>query len=288
MQPKQTMRYLEPGQNLEPGFGRQLSFRRDFGSFQSTNQPHRLPEISRNYLAGDPIRFIDWRAYARTDQLVINQKKQTAAAKVVIAVSCAPSMSWPSSTLHQYAVPKLEIALRVAMHLAFTHIKMLDTVTLCLVASEFYTRKIARASEVLEMYHTCCRDTFSQSKLISTCSFSSSSRQLPAEVKYWVGDGLTTSYANFFSPPSFCCFFHTLSIYELKSVWLDNDTSYFDQQQEALGRNFKSTFRKQIKTWLAEKERYMERIAGRYLLLTEDSTIDAYLHFARNYLRFAQ
>ena len=283
MQPKPTMRYLEPEQNLEPGFGRQLSFRRDFGSFQNTNQPHRVPEISRNYLAGDPVRFIDWRAYARTDQLVINQKKQTAAARVVIAVSCAPSMTWPPATIHEHAVPKLEIALRVAMHLAFTHIKMLDTVTICLVTSEFYTRKITRANEVLEMYHICCRDTFSQTKLISVCGFSSSSKQLPAEVKYWLGDGLTSDYTNFFSPSAFCCFFHILSAYELKSFWLDNDTSYFDQQLEALGRNFKTTFREQLKTWLAEKERYMERITGRYLLLTEDSTIDSYLNFSRNW-----
>ena len=308
-----TLSQLEPNTTHEAGTHLHLNFRRDFGSFrQQRAQPQRLPEATRAYQHGDPLRAIDWRAYARTDQLLINQQQHSASAEVVIAVSCIPAMHWPPADIHRHAVLKLETALRVALHLAFMHIKILDHVTLCLVAHELHSRKIANATEVLDIYENFCAVNFIYAQLPRVCTFVTGEMtlaQLKGDAKYWLGDGLHTTYKTFLHDAPLSCLLHTLSAYELNSDWLDNDSSYFveresgkesceaesgkeyqrsraEQTREVRGKNLRRIFRPRLQQWLSATAREVETTGSKYLLLTEDTDIALYLDFLNTHLHF--
>ena len=294
-----TIKHLQPNTTHEAGTHLRLHFRRDFGSFrQHRAQPQRMPEATRAYQHGDPLRSIDWRAYARTDQLLINQQQHSANAAVVIAVSCMPTMHWPPADIHQHAVLKLETALRVALHLAFMHSKILDDVTLCLVADQLHVRKISSATEVLDLYTNFCAVNFIYEQLPRVCTFAAdelSLAQLQGDAKYWLGDGLHTTYKTFLNTASWACFLHTLSSYELKSDWLDNDSSYVELEnskearerpREALGKNLRRVFRPRLQQWLSTTERDIEDNGGKYLLLKEDTNIALYLDFLNTHWHF--
>ncbi len=284
-----TISQLEPHTTHAAGTHLRLHFRRDFGSFrQQRAQPHRMPEATRTYQPGDPLRAIDWRAYARTDQLLINQQQHSASAEVVIAVSCMPAMHWPPADIHLAAVHKLETALRVALHLAFMHTKILDQVTFCLVADDLHVRKISSVTEVLDIYENFCAVNFVFAQLPRVCTFATNDTtllQLKGDAKYWLGDGLQTTYQTFLDAAPSAYMLHTLSSYELKSDWLDNNSSYFERPREALGKNLRRIFRPRLKQWLGDTAQAIENNGGKYLLLTEDTDIAHYLDFLNTHWR---
>ena len=271
-----TIKDLEPS-NIEIAFDRRLQLRRDFGSFQHRQQPHRLPEVSRNYLAGDPVRLIDWRAYARTNQLLVNQTRQTANCRVKITVSCTPAMCWPVDG----KIAKLEIALRIALHLAFAHCQNLDSVTLLLNDnSQLYRRQVQRRDEILELYSTI-DDRYSCQQLVESF-FVPADDPGPAEICYGLGDGFSSNCQNFFkqrTAHNISCFFHTLSSLELNNEWLDNNTTYYEGQHKLLGISLKENFVQQLHDWQQAIEDSCYQQSCHYLQVNEMTTIDSYLSF---------
>ena len=220
-----TIKQLEPHTEHTPGVTARLHFRRDFGSFQQQRpQPQRLPEATRAYQYGDPLRSIDWRAYARTDQLLVNQQHQTASADVLIAVSCHPSMQWPPADLHPDASAKLEIALRVALHLTFMHVKILDRVTLYLVATEVQQIKFTDATAVLDIYASMRNVDFSYPQITHCAAFTAAAtpdlRQLRGDAKYWLGDGLHTAEQDFLTQQHAATFCIRCPLLSLKATGL--------------------------------------------------------------------
>ncbi|HEY3320457.1 MAG TPA: DUF58 domain-containing protein [Planctomycetota bacterium] len=60
----------------------------------------------REYVPGDPVRHIDWTAYARNDRLVIRQYEQETNLRATIFVDCSRSLDYKSTspvTKFQYA-----------------------------------------------------------------------------------------------------------------------------------------------------------------------------------------
>ena len=47
--------------------------------------PTRSPDVSRKYISGDPVKFIDWKAYARSDQLVIRERNIDSSGRILVA-----------------------------------------------------------------------------------------------------------------------------------------------------------------------------------------------------------
>lgn len=276
-----TLKNLEPS-NIELSFNRQLQLRRDYGSFQHRQQPHRLPEVSRNYLAGDPVRLIDWRAYARTDQLLVNQTRQTANCRVKITVSCTPAMCWPVTD----GTSKLEIALRIALHLAFAHCQNLDTVSILLVNDrQLYQRHIRRRDEILELYtdvNNCC----SGQQFIENF-FVPANNPRPAEICYGLGDGFSSDYRTFFvqrTPNNVACFFQTLSSLELTNEWLENNTTYYEGKHQLFGNSLKENFYRQLQAWQQTIKNTCQQQSCHYLQVTEMTPIDSYHSFLNNKL----
>ena len=61
--------------------------------------PDRMAEHSRPYMKGDSLRKIDWKVFARSDELIVRQHQETASVQVSVFVDLSSSMNWPSKQL---------------------------------------------------------------------------------------------------------------------------------------------------------------------------------------------
>ena len=275
--------------NLKPDVRMALSahsfqhYRHDFGSFWNRSAPHRQLEDTRSYLLGDPLAAIDWKAYARTDQLLIKQKKHSARANVAIAVSAAPSMHWQASFQQ---LSKFALALRVALHLAFVHSKRLDSVALYILQCELPTCKTVQASDALALFKHLEQRGFTLDACQQVCGKPLTSLPIKADIKYWLGDALEMSVDEpvefafeFLTAPSICSFLHVLSPSELDSEWLAADCNYYAANQEVSGKELQAVMAKEVQAWLQRVKTFWQERSAHYRLLTEDTRISDYLQF---------
>ena len=104
------------------------------GSFHwQLRRVSRTPAFSRQYVPGDPIRLIDWRAFARNDQLIVREQREAASVKIVVVLDYSQSMLWPDLDIEEFVGHslgmKIEIATRIALNLCFMHLKAGDEIT---------------------------------------------------------------------------------------------------------------------------------------------------------------
>lgn len=86
----------------------------------------KSPEIARSYIPGDPLKLIDWRSFARTENLIVREESKTARKKVLILCDLAPSMYWPEEDFYKkskqkFVISKVCFSSRVALHIAYQH-----------------------------------------------------------------------------------------------------------------------------------------------------------------------
>lgn len=109
------------------------------GIRQRLKSPGRMPEETRPYQAGDPVNLIDWRAYGRTDQLLLRLQQDQAPMDVNITIALHDSMNWPvpdidfnraqkDSMIETAGIKaKVELAWRVALFIGFALLRRGDT-----------------------------------------------------------------------------------------------------------------------------------------------------------------
>ena len=79
----------------------------------------------RSYQAGDELRYLDWKAYARSNRLYIKQSKQQTNTTVHIALDCSGSMGFASAQ-----VSKLDFGCFLAAAVAYLALQQNDRVCL--------------------------------------------------------------------------------------------------------------------------------------------------------------
>ena len=91
-----TLAALHPSQPMDVHFRRFKNAQRIHGShLMNLRAPSRTPESTRLYAPGDPINLIDWKAFARTDQLILREVRDEASARVAVCVDLTETMRWP-------------------------------------------------------------------------------------------------------------------------------------------------------------------------------------------------
>src|SRR5690606_2983223 len=232
-----TLASLDPRQALDLHFPAFKSSPRLQGSYtMSLRQPSRTPEYSRPYVPGDPVHLIDWKAFARTDQLLLREHRDEASAVVRIVLEAGPTMLWPTPETpvpkNESAVTKLETAARVAFHLAHLHLRMGDLVTIWLIDDEkkkepnlaFTPRS---PSDLVSGFEALVARGFSREELAYEF------REIPytrkrCDLMWWIGDALSgVSFPDLASDALTAAMVQTLSFFETTTTWLDNDISYF-------------------------------------------------------------
>src|SRR5215470_6359550 len=85
----------------------------------------------REYVAGDDLRHLDWRAFGRIDRLYIKQYEEETNLRTQMLIDCSASMRYPEARADG-RMSKFEYAATLAASLAFLLIHQQDAVGLIL------------------------------------------------------------------------------------------------------------------------------------------------------------
>jgi hypothetical protein len=308
-----SLAHLEPGWAEEPFDPRVKSSMRLQGNLTMLlRRPSRTPEHAKPYVPGDPVQFIDWKVFARTDQLTLREHRDEAASHVVLITDFSESMHWPESN-SQHPM-KSEIAVRLAAWLAATHVTMGDRVswfgidggrathlldspvvgffgpqsTQDLVAMfELNLKRLVEgfkeqmANRLQEQFKNMnLRDLFHQQRIDSFWILSDG-----------IGSGVESQWdqlINIKMDPLLdrkkMSFIHVLSELELEPSWVNADVCYVDQLPERieyLGKHLLSdgAIWNEITRWRQGVESKSQAVGWKYFVATPWTPVDLFLKF---------
>ena len=282
---EQSVAQLRPDFPYDPRTDRMKFSPRYLGSAHlNLKRPSRMPASSRRYIYGDPVQMIDWRAYARTDQLIIREQRDEAWNRVLICVDYSDSMHWPEPT--ERLPTKLEIALRIGFHLAFAHHKKGDLVDF----------QLWRSGESMPGHSLLMRsssDTSNLFQLLEDRSFAieqimvDKPRSLATvdhyDLGYFIGDGLDHSVFEALQKETRSLHMvHVLSQRESDISWMRDEVCYFDEsgrKKEFLGSVLKhdDTYLSTIRQWKDELRRLCLEKNGSYMFVTDLTSLNEYV-----------
>lgn len=296
-----TLAALHPTQQREVHYRSYRSSVRLHGShYMTLRRASRMPESSRDYRPGDPIGLIDWKAYARTDQLIIREIRDEATARVRVVLDQTPTMLWPTPDVPS-PVPlppqKAEVAVRVALHVAYMHLKMGDLVEVRLVSEDEAKKgtKTVVQSNVLKPRSPV--DLVSAFERMSLGQFGQeavrhefkpdTNEPRPADCVFWIGDALgPNKHMQALALGRRQVLVHVLSSLERAIDWVEGDTSYFDEgasahlhRKEYQGQvlRHRENYVRHLAAWQGRLAKELMGTGGVYLPVT-DRTAIAELH----------
>ncbi len=263
-----TLAFLEPNLAMSFLFNAFKVGDRFQGSFITPlRKPSREAEAARKYVRGDPVKLIDWRAFARTDELMVREFRPEVTASVGLFIQANDTMRWPNQkTWADLNIPsqyssryptKFEIAARMAFHIAHAHIRGGDHTEIIFCDEDNGEPLRARYSpnsshNLLAVFEELKSYKFGVSSLLSAegdlgklkWSVKTDSTKYNFDVSYWIGDGLAladpanspgspdshdiNNLRRFLKEQRRGILFHVLSHFELTSNWMKNDVCYFD------------------------------------------------------------
>ena len=288
IQDSSTVRFLTPASFHELKFAELKYNLRYQGSFRlNLRRPSKTSAYSRNYVPGDPLNLIDWKVFARTDQLLIREELDESSSKVMICLDIADTMQWPTTEMKGFeGMPaQMEIAQRLAMNLAFIHFRMADMVSLILwqPGKQEPERMIPvrSSSDVLKVFNRMEGRSFNESGLLEESEdFVFNHR--PADIVYWVSDGLGASRVPWLSEFSRKFrFVHCLSSKEIDVSWMNADYCYFDhseRKKEYLGIHLTEStyYQESVDSWRKRLIDEVRKAGGAYQLVTEATSIRSF------------
>jgi hypothetical protein len=246
------------------------------------NKASRVPEQTRVYNHGDPTHLIDWKLYARTDQLLLREHKDQTALFIGVCISYDKTMDWPTEEVAKGSMSKWEIACRVGFHLAYQHLNIGDRVKLYIkYEGSYYEVKLLSSSSVLKLFNSFDED-YSIEKLISFFSLSNlTSSKL--DKFYFLSDLIETQ--DFFEFDYFKSLSvkHILSHLDMNQDWLDSKTFY--ASDESKNKKIKGSalkkddfLKNEIESWIQNVKSKLEPLESYYQLLTDETSLDEYLN----------
>ncbi len=255
--------------------------------FMSLKRPSRMIESSRDYIPGDPVALIDWRVFARSDRLIVREVRDESATQVRIGIDLSSSMWWPSAEVTRAPMPtKAEVAIRIALHLSYAHLRMGDQVELFWTLDEAerapsFRLRPRRPAVIQSQFSQLEADGFSKDKWFQ--AEQSGFTESHVDVAFWIGDGLgSADVKGFLSSGRRSFFWHTLSSMELRTDWLDDQISYFDKStatKEYRGSVLKQRdqYLDQLKSWCETWRDSQRLIGGGYETVSDHTLLGSYL-----------
>lgn len=282
---KYLLRNLDPSEGLDVYTGRRRHSLRDQGSFkQILKKPTKYVDSVRPYVHGDPTRFIDWKLFGRTDQLLIRQVNERSSVRVTASVWVDDTMFWPSEeeakTLPNVLPTKFESAVRLALALAANHLREGDTVTLRLQGSDIGTMqsKLRSMNEAVQLFHFFDQRGFAKDSLLSSPLVTT---QTPvsqtSQVYYHISDLIHEKLPeiSFLGQESYLI--HLLSSYETGVGWVNTSSNYkFDQSEndEFSGREIKNQYMNELRKWFSRNKEICSHKGAAYVVLDDGTPVD--------------
>jgi hypothetical protein len=294
-----TLRDLTPNQTLAT-FDLQTSNSFKPGSyFLKLRKPDRNPVFSRAYQPGDPTKLIDWKAFARNDQLLIREKQEISSGRILIAVDNSATMLWPNdetnNSLPRPMPSKFEVAIRMAFNLGFIHLSQGDQPVLALVDTaskgkiqgrKFYAQSVADLNAVFAELHD---NQFDLARLPKLPSYSYETGT-SWKVVYFISDGLNMQPEDLIPQTDEKFLIHLLSSLEERIDWANDDFCYYDYQigkKEFIGSYLKERdyYLGRIKEWRAALRDKVMKGGGNYIFCTDETPISVYHRTLLNCLK---
>ena len=290
---KYTLAELEPGWPEDLSTARVKSSPRMHGSMMmALRRVSRSPENSRLYAHGDPVQMIDWKAYARTDELIIREHRDEAAARVGIVLDLSETLHWPEKeALRDIGfldpIPqKVETAIRVALYLAHAHISMGDIVSIgILEQSGDVTKSWSPRSpaDVLSMYHMCLKSGFAAA--IQSLAVLTTWAPKKFDNTWWLSDFLASeTRPKAWAEIRKLVVIHVFSWLEQSAEWMDGSTSYRDDSRGRkiyLGDQLLAgeQWRKSMGVWREKVSKSARGSGGVYLAVDERTKVGDFFHW---------
>ena len=284
-----TLASLVPFQGYEQAHKRYVHLSRFHGS-QRLNllRPTRMPANSRRYTAGDPVHLIDWRAYARNEQLVLREHQDDASCYVTIMLNDSETMQWPDEIagekLENPVISKRELGWRILLHLAYQAFRWGDKVKgLWLRGDDLFVLPMRSQLDVAMMFKKLSESDFAHEPNLKKMPVSQLATER-ADLFYWISDGLD-SHPDWLKNSKFshACWIHVLSSLEVEDTWLKESECYSDEnsvQKEYMGHVLKdqSSLKNAVSKWRhsVSDEWLKQHLA--YILATDETSIRSYVN----------
>lgn len=276
---------LNPSQFKDIRFKELKSNLRYHGSFNlRLRRPSKTPAYTRPYSHGDPLGLIDWKVFAKSDQLLVREEHDESSARVLILIDSGSTMSWPDEALRTRisnpTASKLELALRVGMNLSFIHFRMADFVKLLIWDGQGPDPKqmipLRTASDVLTEFDRIKGAGFQLGELrLEEFRYNGGMFDLV----YLISDGMEAKIQKWIYGKSHKLrLIHCLSKLEVSDDWLAGSHCYFDhsgKKIEYLGSALKDklSFVQGVKRWCDSLQADVEKRGCAYQRVTDDTSI---------------
>jgi hypothetical protein len=258
--------------------------------YMALRRPSRIPESGREYTPGDPVNLIDWKAYARTDELIIREVRDEAASRILIGIDVSETMQWPNADVLRVAsagVPsKAEIALRVGFNLAHIHLRMGDLVEIWLFTDNSrkprYRAKPRAPSDVVSLFERIRTAAFTVAEMQNAFN-DEAFQEKTSDVAIFVGDGLgSADFATFLASGGRAYMWHLLSSLETDLSWIEDATSYFDEGENK--REYQGTvlkhgdgYSRQLQAWMTRIDRTLKKQGAVRFQISDRTGIAVYM-----------
>ncbi len=290
---KYTLAELEPGWPEDLSTARVKSSPRMHGSMMmSLRRVSRSPENSRLYAHGDPVHLIDWKAYARTDELIIREHRDEAAARVGIVLDLSDTLHWPrpdavrENGMSERIPQKIETAIRVALYLANAHVTMGDMVSIGILDPGGEVTKAwspRSPADVLGMYQMCLKSGFADA--IQSLTMVTSWIPKKFDTTWWLSDFLAREiFPADWSETRKLAVIHVFSWLESSSEWMDGGTSYRDDSRGRkiyLGDQLRvgDQWREAMSTWREKVRKSARGSGGVYMAIDDRTNVGDFFHW---------
>lgn len=277
-----TLRGLVPFASASLDSSRPHHSLRSGGSFrQIIRRPTKLLETLRKYVVGDPVQFIDWKIYAKSDQILLRERKEESSTQIGIIIELNDSMYWPTKqefiALKSEAPTKAEIAWRVALYLAHSHLEVGDFVNMAIRKDSriiWLTPLRSTVDVQILFYKMLEADFLNLPKAIKN--------EPPILHRTWIVSDGVSGYLDYPKAKKLQSYVHLLSSFEVDSSWFDRSTSYFDSLSHATefdGQTLLLNFDHSVQNWLSTFKTRVENQGFRYLRIFDTTLID---HFRKD------
>ncbi len=281
---------LTPYHGFEPSHQRYVPLSRFHGS-QRLNlmRATRLPANSRRYTAGDPIHLIDWRAFARNEQLIVREQNDEASCRVMLLVEDSPTLSWPDKPLlEKLARPvctKRELVLRITFHLAYQCLRWGDRVKVYrLRENRAESLNLRSQTDAAILFDKVLKSDFSE-KSWETHETRSLEyiREERCDLMFWVSDGFSGIPDWLLQKKGpYACWLQVLSSLEIDPSWLKPEDCYFDESGTSREYTGSALLQQQnllraLERWQEEAQRSWLRSHRHHLLVHDETPIRSFL-----------
>lgn len=281
-----TLAELEPGWSEETSDRRKKTSMRMQGSLKmALLRVGKTPENSRKYVFGDPVSLIDWKAYARTDSLIVREQRDEASAHIVIIVDFGSTMIWPLPVDFPGVIQKAELGLRLGLWLAHAHLVLGDTVevwirtTGAIPQSKWKPRSPADVMAVFAATHGNLVEKI-------PAFFSLGDWNSPRSDSLWLlSDGLDNwNLDEILESSRSPRLVQTLSSLEYDVGWMEDDTCYLEREptrKDYMGAQLKAGtgYYDRVKEWRDSLKKSVKGRGGDYFLATDRTPVGMFIHF---------